>query len=385
MSTAVVFLIVFALTSSEFDAAWAATPDAGQLRQHAEEAFEAGDTKTGIERLTKAAEAGDVTAQVHLGWLYRLGRGVPQDFQEALAWFWAAAAQGNAGAEYSLGTMFEHGRGVPQSYEEAVRWYRSSAQKGNAQAQNNLGWLYQQGRGVPKDYEAAARWYRLAADQHQPDALGNLGYLHYYGLGMERDAEEGIRLIRDSADHGDAEAAALLSRLEREQADIERQRQQQEQARREQEQRDRERRQQQASRSYAAAAPPAPPSPQTVQPPPPPSGAEALYGQWRSVGPIVDQGLRQMYLRLAIHPDTVTFSYDCRYLDGSHLTGRFTARARVSARSIRLLQGGIGRAEDASNVCQASIRPITLSVRQAGRTLTVQFPDKTVTMRRIGG
>ena len=61
------------------------------------------------------------------------------------------AEQGNAIAQANLGGMYRKGRGVEQDYEEAVKWYRQAAEQGHAIAQTNLGWMYRKGRGVEQD------------------------------------------------------------------------------------------------------------------------------------------------------------------------------------------------------------------------------------------
>lgn len=59
----------------------------------------------------------------------------------------------------------EKGRGVSQDYAEAVKWCRLAAKQGDTKAQCNLGAIYDKGLGVPQDYAEAAKWYRLAAEQ----------------------------------------------------------------------------------------------------------------------------------------------------------------------------------------------------------------------------
>ena len=68
-------------------------------------------------------------------------------------------------AQNNRGGMYEFGRGVPQDYGEAVRWYRLAADQGHASAQRNLGGMYADGRGVPQDDVAAHMWANLAAAQ----------------------------------------------------------------------------------------------------------------------------------------------------------------------------------------------------------------------------
>ena len=112
----------------------------------------------------KAAEQGNAFAQCKLGFMYGIGRGVPQDYKEAARWFREAAEQGNAFAQYNLGVMYDKGQGVSQDYKEAARWYHKAVEHGNAFAQYNLGVMYDKGQGVSQDYKEAARWYHKAVE-----------------------------------------------------------------------------------------------------------------------------------------------------------------------------------------------------------------------------
>ncbi len=64
-----------------------------------------------------------------------------------------------------VGNPYDTGRGVAQDYGEAVRWYRRAAEQGDADAQSNLGFMYGNGRGVAQDYVQAHMWYNLAASR----------------------------------------------------------------------------------------------------------------------------------------------------------------------------------------------------------------------------
>ena len=74
-----------------------------------------------------SAEQGDAGAQFNLGIIYDNGKGVKQDFGEAVAWYRKAAEQGHAGAQFNLGFMYDNGRGVEENHSEAVAWYRKGA------------------------------------------------------------------------------------------------------------------------------------------------------------------------------------------------------------------------------------------------------------------
>src|SRR5437870_2627776 len=77
------------------------------------------------------------------------------------------AEQGDAGAQSVLGFMYYFGKGVPQDYAQAVLWYRRAAEQGRSESQVNLGYMYANGDGVPQDYPQAYFWYNLIAT-HSP-------------------------------------------------------------------------------------------------------------------------------------------------------------------------------------------------------------------------
>ena len=79
------------------------------------------------------------------------------------------AEQGDASAQYNLGVLYAKGRGVAQDFNEAVKWYRKAAEQGDAFAQGKLGAMYHFGMGVPRDYIQAHKWFNLAASGEKND------------------------------------------------------------------------------------------------------------------------------------------------------------------------------------------------------------------------
>jgi TPR repeat protein len=59
--------------------------------------------------------------------------------------------------------LYHEGKGVKQDYAEALKWLRRSADQGNFHAQFNLGFMYEQGEGVERDLTVAKEWYKKAA------------------------------------------------------------------------------------------------------------------------------------------------------------------------------------------------------------------------------
>jgi TPR repeat protein len=130
--------------------------------------------------LASKADQGDADAQFLLGGLYDNGRGVPQDYVEAMSWYRKAADQGHIVAQHCLGWMYREGKGVPQDDAQATEWYRKAvnqrnadaqfnltamANQGDADAQNHLGVTYRDGEDVPQDYTQAYKWFHLAASR----------------------------------------------------------------------------------------------------------------------------------------------------------------------------------------------------------------------------
>ena len=81
--------------------------------------------------------------------------------------------QGYGGGQNNLGLMYENGKGVPQDYKEAVKWYRLAAEQGLAQTQFNLGRMYYNGQGVQQDYVSAHMWWNIAGSNGLKDAATN--------------------------------------------------------------------------------------------------------------------------------------------------------------------------------------------------------------------
>ena len=84
-----------------------------------------------FQETKKLADGGDKTAQYNLGWIYANGRGVTQDYKEAVTWYRKAAQQGEAMAQANLGVMYMNGTGVTQDYKEAFKWLKCQLSRGN--------------------------------------------------------------------------------------------------------------------------------------------------------------------------------------------------------------------------------------------------------------
>ena len=124
---------------------------------------------TDVNRVLNRANAGDPLAQYEMAVRYADGEGVPQNYQDAMAWFAKAAANGNEKAQWKLGLGYIKGIGVPHDEREAVIWFKRAANRGDIRAQSALSDVYLSGRGVPRDYVRAYTWANIAAGLGEND------------------------------------------------------------------------------------------------------------------------------------------------------------------------------------------------------------------------
>ena len=157
-----------------------------------------------VARIKANAERGDASAQCALGECYADGdcEGIPQDYTKARQWYEKAAAQGDAYAQVHLGVMYRQGKGVRQDYVKARKWYEKAAKQGDASAQFNLGQMYRKGEGVRQDYVKARQWYEKAAAQGIAEAQNNLGFMYDYGQGVRQNKHTAKEWYGKACDNG---------------------------------------------------------------------------------------------------------------------------------------------------------------------------------------
>lgn len=131
-----------------------------------------GDIATALKEWRPLAEQGNTDAQYMLGFMYRRGEGVTQDYEVAIEWFRLAAEQGNASAQSNLGAMYDQGLGVTQDLNAAFKWFKLAAEQGNNYSLFILGEMYEQGRGVTRDPIRAHMWWNIAASEELAAGLG---------------------------------------------------------------------------------------------------------------------------------------------------------------------------------------------------------------------
>lgn len=164
-----------------------------------------------------AANRGYATAQHNLAILYESGYGgLEKSDREAARLYKLAADQLNSAGQYRLGKFYAEGRGgLAKDEAEAARLFKLAADQGNAYGQVYLGRLYESGRGgLPKSEEEAVRLYQQAADQGNADGEFNLGRMYQFGRGVSEDRLQAMNLYRKAAEQGNLFARAAILNVE---------------------------------------------------------------------------------------------------------------------------------------------------------------------------
>ena len=85
-----------------------------------------------------------------------------KDEAAAHRWFLKAAEQGNVAAQMNAGIDFARGTGTKKNIPEAIKWYKRAAENGNAEAEYLLAVIYMSGDGIAPDYPEAVRRFKNA-------------------------------------------------------------------------------------------------------------------------------------------------------------------------------------------------------------------------------
>ena len=189
------------------------------------------------------AEQGNAKAQSSLGYLYKMGQGVTQDYKEALKWVRLSAEQEFAPAQFSLGNSYHNGQGVSIDKVKAMYWYNKASNNGSIAATHNLanmliseqdkddikpdwkraetlfkevikngnkrtlvpaitslGWIYLMADdkwGV-KNYKLAHKWSVKGCNLGGTNACSNAALMYFAGLEVEQDFSKMVSYLIQS-------------------------------------------------------------------------------------------------------------------------------------------------------------------------------------------
>lgn len=178
--------------------------EAGDIRAQvtlAEILLDDGKTKADVDKamalLVKAAES-DPEAQYVLG--LRLWSADEPDQAGAVDLFQKAAGTGHDAAQYHLGLAYETGNGVEPDLAEARQWYERAAKAGHVPAAVRLGVVYL-ASDTPPSRMPGLKYVTAAAEEGEPHAQFILGVLLWQDVGEDLErGEEALEWMRRAAE-----------------------------------------------------------------------------------------------------------------------------------------------------------------------------------------
>ena len=161
-----------------------------------------------LEGYQRCIDEGMSAAMLNLGAMYYVGRGVDQDFAQAVRYYTMAAELGNTIAMCNLGYCHYYGRSIPVDYERAYQCFAQSALlSNNFIALYKLGDMYQTGRYVTKNVDTAFSLYirsmnaRAETEDNDlsiADVYQRLGNCLLHGTGVEPNEMEALKCFQMS-------------------------------------------------------------------------------------------------------------------------------------------------------------------------------------------
>ena len=167
---------------------------------------------TGLEKLRKAADAGDPDAAADLG--HRLLAADHPDHTSARLYLLAAAMEKVRRAQYELGLLYLEGKGCAADPVAAVAWLTEAMKGGDADVQFKLATLHEEGIGTPVNYANAGVLYTLACNKGHGPAATRIARMAAEGLGTEPCIPKAWAYATLAVERGDPHARALLADLE---------------------------------------------------------------------------------------------------------------------------------------------------------------------------
>ena len=148
----------------------------------------------------EAANHEDTIAQLYVGCRYSLA----QNHTEAVIWFDRAAEQGNVNAQLCLGAMYYEGIFFAQDFDEAFKWLIKASKQRDLEAkwQFILGHIF-----YFKKSAEAVNWFRRAAEQGDIKSQLCLGAMYYEGKFILRDFDEAFKWLSKATVYGHVDAA----------------------------------------------------------------------------------------------------------------------------------------------------------------------------------
>ncbi|MCD7755147.1 MAG: sel1 repeat family protein [Firmicutes bacterium] len=145
--------------------------DAEKLYKQGREIYDSGNFKEALPLIERAAEGGNLEAQLFCACMYYNREGVseaeaskPKNQTKMLKWFETAAENGTPVAQFICGYLYGQGIGADRSPWKAFQWIEEAAKNGYVQAYPVCGYMYRTGEGPSVNNREAVKWYEKAIE-----------------------------------------------------------------------------------------------------------------------------------------------------------------------------------------------------------------------------
>lgn len=184
-----------------------------------------------IENYKLAADKGVLNAMIKMGFIYRDGRGVPQNIGKAVEYLEMAALKNHEQGEDAefqlkmalfLPQLYTAIAGNEQNGEKSLSWIKKAAELNHLDSQLRLADAYFYGKDTMQDYAEAMRWYmtiiekdyeKYSTPEKSAYAMTRVAYMYSNGLNVDIDYKKAVEWYRQAAERGGAEAAWSLGNM----------------------------------------------------------------------------------------------------------------------------------------------------------------------------
>lgn len=135
-----------------------------------------------------------------------------KDPQQAFAWFKKAADAGDVDAQMFTAAAYMYGVGVKRNSDAATRYYINAAKNGNSIAQFTLAANFIDSRNSANK-KLGLIWLNKAVNNGNTQAITRLGQLYLEGKLVDKDEKKGEELLNQAAAQGFAPAMVALGEL----------------------------------------------------------------------------------------------------------------------------------------------------------------------------
>ena len=139
----------------------------------------------------------------YIGSLYTL----LQEHSEAFKWFLKAANHGDVEANLMIGYAYQEGIGIFKNTALAIKWYLIGAKNDHPGCMTKLACLLLETENV--DMQEVIRWLQAAVEHKFADAEFILGHLYF----TQGNREVGLNLLSMAASHGSKDAQEFLDNV----------------------------------------------------------------------------------------------------------------------------------------------------------------------------